>query len=73
MESDFFGGPMSTVEEGARAVEYVALSPELDGVTGAYFNGKQTSRADAQAYDTEARRRLRTLSEKLTGLRKEDE
>ena len=68
LESDFFGGPMSTVEEGARAVEYVALSPELDGVTGAYFNGTQKSRADAQAYDAEARRRLRTLSEILTGL-----
>jgi len=69
LESDFFAGPMSTVEEGARAVEYVALSPELDGVTGAYFNGKQKSRADAQAYDAEARSRLRMLSEKLTGLR----
>ena len=42
--------------------------PELEGVTGVYFNGTREARADAQAYDAEARRRLRELSERLTGL-----
>ena len=67
--SGYFSGPMSTVEEGAEAVLYLATSPDLDGVTGQYFDGKRRARAHAQAYDAQARRRLRTLSEALTGLR----
>jgi NAD(P)-dependent dehydrogenase (short-subunit alcohol dehydrogenase family) len=66
-ETDYFGGPISTVEEGARAVESLATSPELEGVSGEYFNGQQRARANAQAYDEEARRRLRELSRQLTG------
>jgi NAD(P)-dependent dehydrogenase (short-subunit alcohol dehydrogenase family) len=65
VETDYFGGPMTTIQEGADAVEYLALSPELDDVTGEYFNGKRRARANAQAYDKEARRRLRMLSEQL--------
>jgi NAD(P)-dependent dehydrogenase (short-subunit alcohol dehydrogenase family) len=73
LETDYFGGPMSTVEEGAHAVEYLATSPELGGVTGEYFDGKQRARANAQAYDKEARRRLRILSEQLTKLKESDD
>jgi NAD(P)-dependent dehydrogenase (short-subunit alcohol dehydrogenase family) len=73
LETDYFGGPMSTVEEGAHAVEYLATSPDLGGVTGEYFDGKQPARANAQAYDKEARRRLRILSEQLTKLRESDD
>jgi NAD(P)-dependent dehydrogenase (short-subunit alcohol dehydrogenase family) len=69
LETDYFGGPMSTVEEGAHAVEYLATSPELDAVTGEYFNGEHRARANAQAYDKEARRRLRMLSQELTRLK----
>ena len=68
-ESDYFRGTMSTVEEGADAVEYLAISPELDGVTGEYFDGERRARANPQAYDKVARRRLRVLSEQLTRLR----
>lgn len=71
-ETDYFSGTMSTVEEGAEAVEYLAISPELDGVTSEYFDGKRKSRANAQAYDKEARRRLRLLSEQLTHLKDSD-
>ena len=72
LETDYFGGPMTTVQEGADAVEYLALSPELDGVTGEYFNGKRRARANAQVYDKEARRRLRVLSEQLTKIKGSD-
>ncbi len=65
IKSDYFGGSMTTVQEGAAAVEYLAMSPELDDVTGEYFNGKRRARANAQAYDEEARRQLRVLSEQL--------
>ncbi len=60
--------PASTVEEGAEAILHLAVSPELEGVTGRYFNGIVESRPDAQAYDEGARGRLWALSEELTGL-----
>jgi NAD(P)-dependent dehydrogenase (short-subunit alcohol dehydrogenase family) len=68
-DTDYFGSPMSTVDEGAQAVAYLAASSDLDGVTGDYFDGKQRSRANSQAYDKQARRQLRILSEQLTHLR----
>ena len=40
----------------------------LETVTGRYFNGQREARADPQAYEPEARRRLRALSEWLTGV-----
>jgi len=67
LETDYFVSPLSTIEEGAQAVEYLAISPALDGVTGEYFSGEQRAHAHAQAYNKEARQRLRTLSERLVG------
>jgi hypothetical protein len=58
---------MSTVEEGAEATVRLAVSPELEGVTGRYFDGTREGRANQQAYDEEARKRLWTLSEELCG------
>jgi len=62
-----FGYTMSTVEEGVEAVVRLAASPELEGVTGRYFDGTREARANRQAYDAEARRRLWALSEELCG------
>lgn len=58
--------PRSTVDEGADAVMQLITE---DVGSGGYFNGLRPSRADAQAYDEEARRALRELSEELTGIR----
>jgi NAD(P)-dependent dehydrogenase (short-subunit alcohol dehydrogenase family) len=60
--------PISTVEDGAAAILQLAVSPVLDGKSGLYFNVLREARADSQAYDAEARRRLRALSLKLVGL-----
>ena len=60
--------PWSRVEEGAEAILNLALSPALAATSGRYFNGLQEARANPQAYDAEARRRLRALSLELTGL-----
>lgn len=60
--------PRATVEEGAEAVMQLAVSPELAGRTGLYFNSLQEARANAQAYDEDAQRQLRELSLRLTGL-----
>jgi NAD(P)-dependent dehydrogenase (short-subunit alcohol dehydrogenase family) len=67
MVQDSFGYTMSTVEEGTEAVLRLAVSSELEGVTGRYFDGTREARADGQAYDKEARQRLWELSEQLCG------
>jgi NAD(P)-dependent dehydrogenase (short-subunit alcohol dehydrogenase family) len=60
--------PMSRVEEGAQATLRLVTAAELEGVTGKYFDGVEETRADAQAYDPGARRKLWDLSEELCGL-----
>src|SRR5919112_35215 len=60
-----FGHASSTVQEGTEAVVRLAASPELEGVTGRYFDGTREARADRQAYDAAAKMRLWDLSEKL--------
>jgi NAD(P)-dependent dehydrogenase (short-subunit alcohol dehydrogenase family) len=68
MAFESFGHAMTTVEEGADAILYVATSADLDGKSGLYFDGKRPADANAQAYDADARRRLRELSLRLVGL-----
>ena len=57
--------PRSSVEDGADAVMHLI---EADGLgSGGYFDQTRPARANAQAYDEDARARLRRLSERLTG------
>ncbi|SFE92838.1 NAD(P)-dependent dehydrogenase, short-chain alcohol dehydrogenase family [Actinacidiphila alni] len=56
--------PWSSVREGGEAT--LRLIDGTDIGTGRYFNGTREARADRQAYDADARRRLRELSEELT-------
>jgi NAD(P)-dependent dehydrogenase (short-subunit alcohol dehydrogenase family) len=51
--------------EGATVLRLITAPPERTG-TGRYFDGQQESRANDQAYDPEARRQLRILSDRLT-------
>ncbi len=67
MVHDTFGYTMSTVEEGTEAVDRLAVSQQVEGVTGRYFDGTREARANRQAYDAEARKRLWALSENLCG------
>jgi NAD(P)-dependent dehydrogenase (short-subunit alcohol dehydrogenase family) len=69
MVLETFGRSMSTVEEGAEATVRLAASPELEGITSRYFDGTREARANSQAYDEKARKRLWALSEDLCGLR----
>src|SRR4051794_25635591 len=57
--------PMSTLEQGVEATWRLIADPVLDGVTGPYFDVQTETRADGQAYDPDARKRLRDLSERL--------
>ena len=59
--------PVTALEDGVRATHRLAADPELDGVTGRYFNGMNEADPHPQAHDAEARRRLRELSDRLCG------
>jgi NAD(P)-dependent dehydrogenase (short-subunit alcohol dehydrogenase family) len=65
MVTDAGMAPASTVQDGLEATWRLVADPSAEGVSGAYFNGTREVRADAQAYDLDARRRLRELSERL--------
>ena len=67
MVLETFGRASSSVREGAEVTVRLAVSPELEGVTGRYFEGTRKASANRQAYDTETRKRLWDLSEKLCG------
>jgi NAD(P)-dependent dehydrogenase (short-subunit alcohol dehydrogenase family) len=68
MVFESFGYTLSTVQQGTDATVRLAISPELEEVTGRYFDGQREARANEQAYDRDARDRLRRLSEELAGL-----
>jgi NAD(P)-dependent dehydrogenase (short-subunit alcohol dehydrogenase family) len=57
--------PRATVDEGADAVMQLVVSPDIG--SGGYYNGLRAAQANAQAYDEDARARLRRLSAALTG------
>ena len=52
-------------EEGARTSLFVATSPELEGVTGHYFDRCKDTRPGQAAQDPESARRLWDVSERL--------
>ena len=58
--------PMSTVELGGDAILRLVTDDIVD--SGLFFNGLSQARANPQAYDRDARQRLRRLSFELTGL-----
>jgi NAD(P)-dependent dehydrogenase (short-subunit alcohol dehydrogenase family) len=60
--------PVSTVEEGGRAILHLATGDDVAEKSGLFFNGMKESRANPQAYDAAARSRLRRLSLELAGL-----
>ena len=66
---DAVGRTVDTLEQGVAATLRLVAEPELDGVSGVYFDGLEETRADPQAYDASARRRLWDLSEQLCGMR----
>jgi hypothetical protein len=57
-----------TPEQGAQTVIYLASSPEVEGVTGQYFDKSKAVRSSQQSNDETAGRRLWQVSEELTGL-----
>jgi NAD(P)-dependent dehydrogenase (short-subunit alcohol dehydrogenase family) len=60
--------PISTVEQGGAAILHLVEGDDVAAKSGLFFNGMNEMKANAQAYDAGARKRLRELSLKLTGL-----
>jgi NAD(P)-dependent dehydrogenase (short-subunit alcohol dehydrogenase family) len=60
--------PISTVDQGADAVIKLAAADAVEGESGLFFDSLEESRANEQAYDARARKQLRELSRRLTGL-----
>jgi NAD(P)-dependent dehydrogenase (short-subunit alcohol dehydrogenase family) len=58
------------VSEGARLLAHLALSPELEGETGKYFNERgQPALSSGLTYDQAVRERLWRVAENMTGVR----
>jgi NAD(P)-dependent dehydrogenase (short-subunit alcohol dehydrogenase family) len=60
--------PISTVEQGGAAILHLVSGDDVAARSGLFFNGMNEARANPQAYDVAARKRLRALSLELTGL-----
>jgi NAD(P)-dependent dehydrogenase (short-subunit alcohol dehydrogenase family) len=61
------GESMDSLEAGVEATVRLVTSPELEGVSGRFYDRQREARAQEQAYDPQARRRLWDLSAQLTG------
>jgi NAD(P)-dependent dehydrogenase (short-subunit alcohol dehydrogenase family) len=57
--------PMHRVKDGAEPTMRLAVAPEMEGVSGKYFDQTRESQADSQAYDMQARAHLKQVSETL--------
>jgi retinol dehydrogenase-14 len=55
-------------EEGADTSVWLASSPDVEGVTGRYFQRRHAVRSSRASYDVAAQQRLWRISEELTGL-----
>ncbi|MBV9530771.1 MAG: SDR family NAD(P)-dependent oxidoreductase [Bradyrhizobium sp.] len=60
--------PVSTVEEGGKAILHLVKGDDVADKSGLFFNGLRQAQANFQAYDAQARKRLRKLSLELTDL-----
>ncbi|HTT94841.1 MAG TPA: SDR family NAD(P)-dependent oxidoreductase [Solirubrobacterales bacterium] len=61
------GESIDSLESGLEATLRLAYDPELDGISGRYFDREDEVRANDAAYDPQQQRRLRELSERLAG------
>jgi NAD(P)-dependent dehydrogenase (short-subunit alcohol dehydrogenase family) len=59
---------MLTPEAGARSIVHVASSPDLEGVTGRYFDEGRDARSSPASYDEAVARRLWEVSGELCAL-----
>jgi NAD(P)-dependent dehydrogenase (short-subunit alcohol dehydrogenase family) len=56
-----------STERGAQTSIYLAMSPEIEGVTGKYFNNRKAVRSSELSYDEAVGRRLWDVSDEFVG------
>ena len=56
-------------EKGAETNIYLAASPDVEGITGKYWDNKQQKASNSASHNFETQKRLWELSEELTGIR----
>ncbi len=56
-------------EKGAETNIYLAASPDVEGITGKYWDNKQQKASNSASHNLETQKRLWELSEELTGIR----
>lgn len=61
-----FGWTMGSPSKGASAVLHAATSPEVEGITGGYFEEKKLKQPASHATDGQVSRQLWEISEQLT-------
>jgi NAD(P)-dependent dehydrogenase (short-subunit alcohol dehydrogenase family) len=66
MPTKIVANPVSSIADGVHATARLTIGPELEAVTGRYYNGLREARAHPQAYEPRDRAQLRELSERLT-------
>lgn len=64
-----WGAVGAPIVQGAKVLDYVATSPELDQVTGAYFNKFNREKSSPVTYDEEVSRKLWDITVSILGLK----
>lgn len=57
--------PINTIKAGAEPTLRLALSDELNGISGKYFDQNRETKANKQAYDINSRKKLKQVTEEL--------
>jgi NAD(P)-dependent dehydrogenase (short-subunit alcohol dehydrogenase family) len=68
MPTKIVSSPISTIAQGVEATMRLITAPAAVTGTGRFYNSLDEGRANDQAYDFAARRQLREVSERLTGV-----
>lgn len=58
-----------SAEEGAKTTIYLATSPDVEGISGSYFEKCKPKKSSQESYNQDHWRRLWEISEELTGLK----
>lgn len=66
MVLDSVGYSIDSLETGLQATLRLVLAPELDGVTGQFYDRTRPAKAHADAYDPNIQQKLWDLSTRLT-------
>lgn len=66
MVLESIGYSIDSLEEGLEATLRLVIAPELEGVTGQFYDRTRVAKAHADAYDPMVRRKLWDLSTRLT-------